>query len=303
MNPPGSRRALVVAAYGRRLGLRLDDGSESAGRIKGKAIQPVCGDKVEVQPIPNEPEWLITKILPRDNQLTRPNQRGKVEVLAANLDAIVVVAADVPVADWFIVDRYICAAELMNAATAIVFNKSDLGEAERSSSDALAEYARIGYTTVRCSARNAINLQPVKDFLASRTGIIVGQSGVGKSSIINALTTDSAQAVAPVSDASGEGRHTTVNSVMLNLENGGAVIDSPGVRDYAPAIDEPSDTAYGFREIRASGQHCKFSNCRHLREPGCKVKAEVESGNISKRRYESYRRLLFAAERFSDKFR
>jgi ribosome biogenesis GTPase len=293
----------VVATYGRRLGLRLDDGGDGAGRVKGKTIQPVCGDKVEVQPIPNEPEWLITEILPRVNQLTRPNQRGKVEVLAANLDAIVVVAADSPAPDWFIVDRYICAAELMGAATAVVFNKADLGHIERPSADALADYARIGYVTLRCSAKRGQNLKPLQDFLASRTAIVVGQSGVGKSSIINKLTGDDGRLVAALSVASGEGRHTTVNSMLLSLSNGGAVIDSPGVRDYAPAIDEPADAAHGFREIRESSNNCRFGNCRHLKEPGCKVKADVAEGRIDERRYESYRRLLFAAERLAERFR
>ena len=296
------RTALVVATYGRRLGLRLNGGGDGEGRIKGKAIQPVCGDKVEVQPIPNEPDWLITKILPRVNQLTRPNQRGKVEVLAANLDAIVVVAADSPAPDWFIVDRYICAAELMGAATAVVFNKADLGYIKQASADALAEYARIGYVTLHCSAKLELNLEPLQDFLALRTAIITGQSGVGKTSLINTLTGQDGRPVAPVSVASGEGRHTTVNSTLLSLPNGGAVIDSPGVRDYAPAIDRPSDAARGFREIRESSRTCRFSNCRHLKEPACNVKADVAAGKIDERRYESYRRLLFAAERLAERF-
>ena len=297
------RTALVVATYGRRLGLRLDDGSAGAGRIKGKTIQPVCGDKVEVQPIANEPDWLITKILPRVNQLTRPNQRGKIEVLAANLDAIVIVVADSPVPDWFIVDRYICAGELMGATSAVVFNKADLGQIEESSANALAGYARIGYVTLRCSAMQGRNLEPLLDFLAARTAIIVGQSGVGKSSIINNLTGYAARSVAPLSVVSGEGRHTTVNSVLLSLTNEGAVIDSPGVRDYAPAIDRPTDVAHGFREILESSRLCKFGNCRHLKEPACNVKADVAAGKIDERRYESYRRLLFAAERLAERFR
>lgn len=303
MTGTDTRSALVIATYGRRLGLRLFDGIEAAGRVKGKTIQPVCGDEVEVEPIPHEPEWLVTGILPRGNQLTRPNLRGKVEVLAANLGGLVVVAADSPPPDWFIVDRYICAAELIGAAAAIVFNKSDIEPVRRSSEDELAEYARIGYPTLRCSAKKNINLAPLKDFLATRTAIIVGQSGVGKSSIINSLTGDSARPVAPVSTASGEGRHTTVNSVLLPLPGGGAVIDSPGVRDYAPAIDDPAHVARGFREICNAGLHCKFSNCRHLQEPACKVKEQVDAALISPRRYESYRRLLFSAERLSERFR
>jgi ribosome biogenesis GTPase / thiamine phosphate phosphatase len=303
MTPAKTLTARVIATYGRRMGLRLDGGTEGLGRVKGKTIQPVCGDNVDIQPIPKEPEWLITRILPRDNQLTRPNLRGKVEVLAANLNGLVVVAADSPSPDWFIVDRYICAAELMDAEVAIVFNKVDAGTILHGSEDALADYARIGYPTLRCSAKNNVNLDPLRLFLANRTAIIVGQSGVGKSSLINVLVGNSARPVAPVSSSSGEGRHTTVNSVLLTLPNGGAVIDSPGVRDYAPAIDNPAQVAQGFREIREAAAYCKFSNCRHLQEPACNVKKQVDDGIVSERRYESYRRLLFSAERLAERFR
>lgn len=302
MTPTETSNALVIAAYGRRMGLRLGDGTEAVGRVKGKTTQPVCGDNVEVRPIPKEPEWLITRILPRDNQLTRPNLRGKVEVLAANLDGLVVVAADSPSPDWFIVDRYICAAELIGAAVAIVFNKIDVGNILPGSEQALADYARIGYPIVRCSAKSNVNLDALRRFLANRTAIIVGQSGVGKSSLINVLVGNSKRPVAAVSSSSGEGRHTTVNSVLLTLPDGGAVIDSPGVRDYAPAIDNPADVAQGFREIREAAEDCKFSNCRHLQEPACNVKKQVDDGLVSERRYESYRRLLFSAERLAQRF-
>ena len=128
--------------------------------------------------------------------------------------------------------------------------------------------------------------------LSDEIAIVVGQSGVGKSSIINYLTGDAGQRVAEVSAGSGEGKHTTVNSAMLSLPDGGAVIDSPGVRDYAPAIELLEQVVTGFREIVTAGRDCRFANCRHLREPQCAVKAAVETGAISPRRYESYKRLF-----------
>lgn len=294
---PGAQQARVVATFGRRFSLLLDHGATAGARVKGRAMQPVCGDEVAAVPLPNEPDWLITNVLPRANELTRPNLRGGIEVLAANLDALVVVTADFPATDWFIADRYLCAAELMGAAAAVAFNKIDLGAIEPGSEQALQVYDAIGYVTLRCSAGRNANLGPLLDFLAGRRAILVGQSGVGKSSLINRLVEDSALRTAAVSEARGEGRHTTANSVMLSLPNGGAVIDSPGVRDYAPAIAEPADVVHGFREIHEAGAGCRFANCRHRREPGCEVKARVEDGRISARRYESYRRLLANTER------
>lgn len=292
--------ATVIATYSRRMRLRLASGKEVDARIKGKRIKPVCGDRVIAEAIVNEPDWLITAITERDNELTRPNMRGQVEILAANLDYLIAVAAAEPKADWFIVDRYLCAAELMNISAAVVFNKIDLDTDASSTAAELANYARIGYDVVQCSAKQGDGTADIEQLLKGRFAIIVGQSGVGKSSIINHLVGDATQRTSAVSDKTGEGRHTTVNSVVIPLPGGGSVIDSPGVRDYAPALESSSIAAKGFREITAAAQHCKFANCRHLREPGCAVKAGVEDETISARRYESYKRIVNLTEQLSD---
>ena len=290
--------ATVTATFSRRMRLRLDDGREVDARIKGKRIKPVCGDIVDAEPIDNEHDWLITNITERRNELTRPNMRGQVEVLAANLDYLVVVAAAEPKPDWFIVDRYLCAAELMGIDACVIFNKSDLG-----TSSALYEldtYFDIGYDVVACSALTGDGLDNVRQLLATHCAIIVGQSGVGKSSIINSLLGHEAQKTSEISDKSREGRHTTVNSAMLALPGGGWVIDSPGVRDYAPSLESSTIAARGFREIHDAAQECRFANCRHLREPGCAVKRRSEAGKISPRRYESYKRIVNLTEQLSD---
>ncbi|MDX1403615.1 MAG: ribosome small subunit-dependent GTPase A [Woeseiaceae bacterium] len=287
---------LVTATFSQRMRLRLDDGREVTGRLKGKKLRPVCGDRIEARAIPNEPEWLVTAILPRRNELTRPDKRGQVEVLAANIGLIAAVTSDRPATDWYIVDRYVAAAELMGASAVIVFNKTDLAPASGSSEAELGVFTNIGYTTIRCSAKSGENIDQLRRALHHSTSIIVGQSGVGKSSLINALVEGADQDTARLSQSSGEGRHTTVNSVMWSLEGGGTVIDSPGVRDYAPAIDAAERVAWGFREIAALADECRFANCRHMREPDCAVKEAVASETISHRRYESYRRLFILAD-------
>ncbi len=291
--------ALVVATYSRRMQLLLPDGRRVDARIKGKRIKPVCGDRVEAEPIPGEKDWLITTLCDRQNELTRPNLRGKAEVLAANIDRLLVMAAPAPDPEWSIVDRYLCAAELIDTSAAVIFNKADLPAGE-SVDEVLEDYTNIGYQAVRCSAKSGLNIDAVAALLRDGVSIIVGQSGVGKSSLINRLLQDDRQRVAAISNKSGEGRHTTVNSAMLQLPGGGAVIDSPGVRDYAPAL-RPEEVVVGYREIAAAGRDCRFANCRHLREPGCAVKAAVENETISKRRYDSYRHLLALTEKLTSK--
>jgi ribosome biogenesis GTPase len=292
--------ATVIATYSRRMGLRLAKGEEVSARIKGKRIKPVCGDSVMIEPIANETDWLITSINERSNELTRPNMRGQVEVLAANVDTVIVVASVSPLPDWYIVDRYLCAAELMGVNSIVVFNKVDLLDGHDIEIAELQEYRDIGLPVLECSASTGYGIDEVRNALTGQCGIIVGQSGVGKSSLINKMVVDSQQRTADISSKSGEGRHTTVNSVMIPLQGGGSVIDSPGVRDYAPALSASSDAALGFREIAKAAQSCRFANCRHLREPGCAVKDGVDQETISYRRYESFKRVVNLTEKLAD---
>lgn len=281
--------------------LQLEHHGEIEARIKGKTIKPVCGDRVVAEPIPNEPDWLITEICPRKNELTRPDTRGRREILAANLDCVVAMAAIEPEPDWFIIDRYLAAAEIMECDGVVVLNKTDLAEPSAAAKQVLAEYTAIGYPVVQCSAESGKNLDQIREKIGGKIAIVVGQSGVGKSSVINKIIHEGDQRTGHLSQVSGEGRHTTVNSVMLDLTDGGAVIDSPGVRDFAPSIENNQDVAQGFRDIRQIGETCRFANCIHLREPNCSVKSAVADGRISERRYESYKRLINTSKKLAEK--
>lgn len=297
--------AQVTATFSRRMRIRLTDGTDTEARIKGKRQRPVCGDTVHVETISGETDWLITGIGERRNALTRPNRRGETEVLAANIDKLCAVAAPAPRPDWYIIDRYLGAAELMGATGIVILNKSDLlgppGVRGNDTESILDDYRRIGYTVIECSAEAGAGLEDLLDALSGATSILVGQSGVGKSSLINRLLDAEAMRTGELSGKSLEGRHTTVNSVMLDLPGGGAVIDSPGVRDYAPAVDAQANVATGFREIRDAALDCRFANCQHMKEPGCAVKAAVAAGAVSERRYESYRRLVILTAQLAER--
>ncbi|MEO0574384.1 MAG: ribosome small subunit-dependent GTPase A [Pseudomonadota bacterium] len=279
----------VSANFGRRFALTSDDTPEHAvqARTSGKRLRPVTGDRVLAHTLEGESDWLITRILDRDNELVRPDARGRPEVLAANIERIAVVACPSPAADFFIVDRYLAAAQLMGVPAIVVWNKSELGDAPE---DALA-YRHIGYTLIETSAKNRSGIDTLHAALADKRSIFVGQSGVGKSSLINALCGDERQRTADISHGSDEGKHTTVAAQLIVTTSGIALIDSPGVRDYAPSIQDVAHVGDGFIEIARAAQLCKFANCRHRAEPGCAVKTGVEDGEIQQRRYTSFLRL------------
>jgi len=286
---PGGDVLVVTAARGHRLELEAADGRRLPARTKGKRLRVVCGDRVEAAPIAGEDDWLVAAVAPRDNLLARIDSRGRAETLAANLDQLVVTAAVLPEPDFFIVDRYLCAAELMGIEAAVVMNKIDIAHAAPAE---LAGYESLGYPVLRVSAETGTGIDALAALLAGHVSMLVGQSGVGKSSLINAVVPGAGQRTAAVSTARREGRHTTVAAEMITLPRGGRLIDSPGVRDFAPHIAADVDVGAGFREIRAASASCRFNDCLHRSEPGCAVRAAVETGEISERRYASYRRLL-----------
>lgn len=285
-----SKAGLVIAAHGRRGVLETAEGSTLPYVLRGRHLQVCCGDTVHWQAYsPNDPV-VVSGIVPRKNQLSRQPARGsKAETIAANISHLVVVMAALPAPDLFITDRYLCAARLMGAEAAIAWNKADLAplpEAE------LAVYAAIGYPLFPVSAATGFGLEALQSWLDQGIGLLVGQSGVGKSSLLNRLVPGSDTATGRLSAATDEGRHTTTASIMYTLEGGGRLIDTPGVRDFVPAIPDLRDIAHGFAEIGTTGRDCRFADCSHLREPDCAVEAAVGNGLIDARRHESYRRLM-----------
>jgi ribosome biogenesis GTPase len=176
---------------------------------------------------------------------------------------------------------------------AVIVNKCDLPAARTPGFAALLdEYRAANYPVITLSAKDAASVVPLATLLRDELTILVGQSGVGKSTLTNALIPASIRPTRSLSDATGEGRHTTVSTALFRLPTGGELIDSPGVRDYAPALVDDASVQVGWPELIALAPRCKFNNCLHLREPGCAATAAVANGQLSARRYESYKRLL-----------
>lgn len=286
--------AEVIAAFGRHLIVRDASGRELRARPSGRRLSIVCGDRVRCEADPAHDEVLVVEVLPRTTLLARANLRGESEPVVANITQLVVVIAPLPATDFFIVDRYLCAATAAGIAGAIAVNKADLPP--NNDAGEIGALADAGYRVAACSAKTRTGLDELRALLASGTNVLVGQSGVGKSSLVNALLPDASIETGGLMREE-EGRHTTTASRSYALASGGALIDSPGVRDFAPAVDLLDARTLGFPEIDARAGDCRFQDCSHMHEPGCAVIAAAESGAMSPRRYESYRRLR---RRYSD---
>lgn len=284
----------MIAAYGRRGILETDDGRELKYLVR-RRLRVVSGDRVVWERDGKGGDAIVGSIEERDNALERqPADRNAPETLAANLGCIVIICAAVPQTNWFLIDRYLATAELMPCRAILVDNKIDIENSTEAAARAgeFAAYSKLGYAYLRVSAHTGWGIDALLAELRGTISILVGQSGVGKSSLLNALVPDAETVVGDLSSATSEGKHTTTTSVMHRLPGGGRLIDTPGVRDFVPVISEASDVQFGFPEIRATAAQCRFNNCRHLQEPDCAVKDAVESGSIRPRRFDAYSKLI-----------
>ena len=236
----------------------------------------------------------MLEVLPRRTALYRSNARGRVEAVLANLTRLLIVIAPVPPPDPFVADRYLAAAESAGIAATLVLNKAELG-IDAALRTQLDVYAAVGYECMTVSAETGEGVDSLLSSCAGQVAALVGQSGVGKSSLVRRLAPDTEVEVGGLM-RDEEGRHTTTVSRLYELPGGGRLFDSPGVRDFAPAVDHLDPRHLGFVEVARLASGCRFLDCRHMREPGCAVRQAVESGSMDARRYESYRRLRRLAE-------
>jgi ribosome biogenesis GTPase / thiamine phosphate phosphatase len=280
--------ARVTAVFGRDLLVRDAAGAEHRARVRGRRLTVVCGDDVACES-DDQHGVIVVEPRPRRTALYRSNARGEAEPVVANVSRLFVVLAPKPAPDLFVVDRYIAAATSASIESTLVLNKRDL-PMEDSLKGELDAYAAAGYATLSCSARAGDGIDALIEASANAVAALVGQSGVGKSSLIRRLIPEAAVEIGELMREE-EGRHTTTTSRMFDLPRGGHLIDSPGVRDFAPAIERLDARDMGFVEVARLAPECRFQDCLHMREPNCAVQKAAESGALHPRRYESYRRL------------
>ena len=295
-------RGLVIKSTGSSYIVLLDDGTSVECHIKGnfrirgiRSTNPVAvGDFVEVQTLPDGTNWIV-EIKERKNYIIRrsTNLSKESHILAANIDQVaLIVTVNHPVTSTTFIDRFLATCEAYRVHALLIFNKIDLFTEEELAQldDLRALYESIGYKTVELSA---ISLQAseILPLLASKTTLLSGNSGVGKSTLLNALFGREMTRTGKISDAHDKGMHTTTFSEMYFLPDG-AIIDTPGIKGFGAVDMQKEEVSHYFPEIFRVGRDCRFGNCTHTNEPGCAVQEAVIKGEISVSRYESYLSLL-----------
>jgi ribosome biogenesis GTPase len=292
---------LVTKSTGSWYQVLTDEGQKYDCRIKGifrtKGItttNPIAvGDRVNFELEPEQGTGVITKLHQRKNYIIRKsiNLSKQAQIIAANLDqAILVVTLASPRTSLGFIDRFLVTAEAYDIPAAVVFNKLDLfsDEGLEILADYRSIYENIGYPCYEVSALNGTNVEQVSAIIKDKMTLFSGHSGVGKSSLINALVPDLKLRTTEISEWHDKGVHTTTFAEMFQLPQGGYIIDTPGIRELGVIDIEKNELSHFFPEMRALLNQCRFNSCRHINEPGCAVIKAVEEGEIELSRYESY---------------
>ncbi|HDK38243.1 MAG TPA: small ribosomal subunit biogenesis GTPase RsgA [Thiolapillus brandeum] len=276
-----TRNGRVISRHGQHLLIRDEEGKNHHCLFRQNLGEIVCGDWVLWQAASDD-QGVVVSLLPRKTVLSRPDYSGRDKPLVANITQLVVVLAPKPAPTGYLTDQYLVAAELIGVKALITLNKADLldPEAWRAFQQRFSYYQAIGYPLVGVSAHREHGLEPLLEKLSNETSILVGQSGVGKSSLINALIPQQDETVGQLSEASGLGRHTTSVATLHFLDNGGEIIDSPGVRSFRLGKITRQQLEKGFREFAPYLGKCQFSNCTHNSEPGCALVEAMNQGAI-----------------------
>jgi ribosome biogenesis GTPase len=282
----------VVASFGRSYRIELDDTSDKPGTLiecstRGKKSDIACGDRVSVQHS-GDNSGVIEAILPRTTLLYRSDAH-KQKLIAANVTQAVMVVAPVPSFYDDLINRCLAACEHAGITPLIVLNKTDLPQAA-AAWEALAVYRTLGYRVVGLSAKQ--DIAPLEALLEGHTSVLVGQSGMGKSTVVNKLVPDALLRVAETSIALDSGKHTTTGARLLHINTNSHLIDSPGLQSFGLHHLNTEDTAHAFIEFRAWIGQCRFRDCTHRMEPGCAIESARAAGHIAATRLAAYRTLV-----------
>lgn len=295
------QQGLVICRYSKHFEIEALEGDDK-GNIhrcvtRANINTIVAGDLVVWRAGP-EQTGVIEARHPRNSLLERPDNFGKLKAVAANIDQMLIVIACQPRPQANLIDRYLVAAHLMNIRPILVLNKADLINDENRDifEQLLSVYQALGYKTINIvsSRHQEPQLSDLPKHIQQRTSIVVGQSGVGKSSLINTLLPEAKLEVGPLSTQTGEGTHTTIKAKLFHLPGGGQLIDSPGIRDFSLWHINESQLQQGFIEIADRIGDCKFRDCQHEKEPGCAILAGAENGDIHPNRFASYQHIKAA---------
>ena len=281
-----SQNGTIIAAFGRHYEVVADDGSLWQAVPKGKRSIYACGDRVELEPAGESGQARIRDHLPRTSLLYRSDQ-WKQKLIAANATQLVLVVATEPAFSDELLSRALVAAEHEHLRVIIVLNNCDLASRVPAARAMLAPFAKLAYTVLELSARQ--DAAPLLPLLAGQLSVLVGQSGMGKSTIINTLVPDAAAATREISVALDSGKHTTTHARLYRLDANSAIIDSPGLQEFGLAHLSFGEIENGFPEFRPTLGQCRFHDCHHTTEPDCAVKALIESGAVDGRRYAHFR--------------
>jgi ribosome biogenesis GTPase / thiamine phosphate phosphatase len=294
---PPERLGLVVSYFGSSVAVEGEDGQVFQCHLRRNQALPVVGDRVAWQLEKGE-TGTVKLILPRRSLLSRGDGRGNMKPIAANIDVIAIVMAPPPIFSDYLIDRYLVAAELLNIKPIIIVNKADLlNETTREQTlRCLAPYKNIPYPVVLTSVVSQEGLVELAAYLKNEVAVLVGPSGVGKSSIISVLNEQVSIEIGEVTPK-GAGKHTTTSTRFYHLPQGGALIDSPGVREFNLWPVTKAEVLKGFKEFAGALSGCRFRDCQHTVEPGCAVQLAVGDARISPQRFANYLALMKEAAR------
>jgi ribosome biogenesis GTPase len=282
----------AIARYGSQADVQAADGQVHRCHLRANLGSVVAGDRVVF--CAGEETGVIVAREPRDTALRRPDKFGKLRTVAANIDRVVIVIAPVPEPHANLIDRYLVAIENLGAEAIILLNKADLLDdtAVAEALDRILEpYPPLGYPVVRAEGRRGA-VAELTALLRGHTSILVGQSGVGKTTLVNAILPHADEAVGALSPDKQKGRHTTTTARLFDLPGGGSLIDSPGIREFGLWHMSRAEVERGFREFAERIGHCRFRDCRHEGEPGCALADAGESGAIHPARLASFRHIV-----------